>query len=101
MSSSNGISSRHGLHQVAQKLIMTTWPLNWDRSTPKPLRPESWNAGAGPEEVAAKAGSTNATASARPFVNPFTVRADMLLTPSEEDGRAEQGLDVVGDLVLA
>ena len=28
-----------------------------------------------PEEVAAKAGNTNAAASARPFVNPLTVRA--------------------------
>ena len=67
-----------------------------------PPRPESWNAGAGPEDDAANAGNTNTAASARPFASiPFTVRADMMLTPSEKDGRAEQGFDVVGDLGLA
>src|SRR4249920_1294590 len=106
MSSSSGISSRHGLHQVAQKLIMTTWPLNWERSMALPLRPVSWNAGAGPEEEVANTGNANTMASARPLaIRPiplaFIVRADMLLTPSEKDGRAEQGLDVVGDLGLA
>src|SRR5882672_1402659 len=101
MSSSSGNSWRHGPHQVAQKLIITTWPLNCDRSMALPLRPESWNAGAGPEEVAANAGNTNAAASASPFAIPLTVRADMLLTPSEKDGRAQQGFEVVGDLDLA
>src|SRR5687767_1003611 len=101
MSSSNGISCRQGPHHVAQKLIMTTWPLNCERSMALPLRPESWNAGAGPEEEAANAGNTNTAASANPLASPFSVRAVMMLTPSEEDGRAQQCLDVVGDLGLA
>src|SRR5690242_2513597 len=101
MSSSSGISCLQGPHHVAQKLIMTTWPLYAERSMALPLRPVSWNAGAGPEEEVANAGNTNAAARAKPFANPFSVRADMLLTPSEKDGRAEQGFDVVGDLLLA
>ena len=37
-----------------------------------PPRPDSWNAGAGPEEVdAANAGSTNSAASASPFGDSF------------------------------
>src|SRR6478735_10241620 len=111
MSSSSGISWRHGPHQVAQKLIITTWPLNWERSMALPLRPVSWNAGAGPDDEVANTGNANTRASARPLaIRPiplvpiplaFTMRADMMLTPSEKDGRAEQGLEVVGDLGLA
>ena len=72
----------------------------------KLAKPVSWNAGAGPDEEAANAGSTNTSARASPFATrpiplAFSVRADILLTPSEKDGRAEQGFDVVGDLVLA
>jgi hypothetical protein len=69
-----------------------------------PLRPESLNAGAGPdEEVAANAGNTNNAARASPFATCpiFSVLAVMMLTPSEEDGRAEQGFEIVGDLGLA
>ena len=82
MSSSSGISCRHGPHQVAQKLIITTWPLNWERSMVLPPRPESWKAGAGPDEEVANAGSTNTAASARSFHDfsnflGLTVRADM------------------------
>src|SRR5687768_10872692 len=101
MSSRIGISWRHGPHQVAQKLIITTWPLNWERSIVLPPRADSENAGAGPDEDAANAGSTKTAASARPLKKPFIVRADMMLTPSEEDGRAEQHFYVVGDLGLA
>src|SRR6185369_5008996 len=106
MSSSSGNSWRHGPHQVAQKLIITTWPLNWERSMALPLRPVSWNAGAGPDDEVANTGNANTIASARPLATlpiplAFTVRADMMLTPSEKDGRAEQGLEVVGDLGLA
>src|SRR5688572_32112877 len=69
--SSSGISCRHGPHHVAQKLIMTTWPLNWERSIALPPRPESWKPGAGPEPVAASAGSAKAIAMAIPFAKRF------------------------------
>src|SRR3954467_9929725 len=101
MLSSSGISCRHGPHHVAQKLIITTLPLNWLRSTVEPPRPDSWKAGAGLDEEA-NTGRTNAAASTSPFENPLIVRTEIMkLTPSEEDGRTQQGLDVVGDLGLA
>src|SRR5262245_3590901 len=77
MSSSSGISCRHGPHQVAQKLIMTTWPLNWARSMLLPPRPESLKPGAGPDDDVANAADANTAASAIPFKIPFTVRDDM------------------------
>src|SRR5262245_17568013 len=101
MSSSSGISCRHGPHQVAQKLIITTWPLYWARSMVLPPRPESAKPGAGAEEVVASAAEANTAASAIPLKSPFTVRADMMLTPSEKDGRTQYRFDVVGDLRLA
>src|SRR5262249_53442796 len=102
MSSSSGISCRHGPHHVAQKLIMTTWPLNWDRLMVLPPREASWKAGAGPVEDAANAADAKTAASAKPFAIPLIVRADIMrATPSEKDGRAEQCLYVVGDLGLA
>src|SRR6185436_12171138 len=79
MSSSSGISSRHGLHHVAQKLIITTWPLNWERSMVLPPRPESWKLGAGPDDDdAASAADTHTAASARPLNIPLIVRTDIM-----------------------
>src|SRR6187551_28002 len=45
--SSRGISVRQGPHQLAQKLIMTTWPLYWSRLTGLPAMLSSLKAGAG------------------------------------------------------
>src|SRR5678816_4832132 len=77
MSSSSGISLRHGPHQLAQKLIITTWPLNWERSMVLPPRPESWKPGAGPDEEEASAAEAKTAASAMPLTNPFKLLADM------------------------
>src|SRR5512143_1278835 len=43
----DGISRRHGGHQVAQKLTSTTRPLSWARSWTAPSVPFSLSAGAG------------------------------------------------------
>src|SRR6188768_1936761 len=42
-----GISVRQGPHQLAQKLIMITWPLYWSRLTGLPAMLSSLNTGAG------------------------------------------------------
>src|SRR6185436_20767949 len=78
MSSSSGISCRQGTHQLAQKLIITTWPLNCDRSMVLPPRPDSWKAGAGEDEVA-NAAEANTAASTTPLKILFTETADMRL----------------------
>src|SRR5262245_15593986 len=44
--SSRGISCRHGPHQLAQKLIITTWPRNCDSETDLPSRVDSVKSGA-------------------------------------------------------
>ncbi len=41
-----GISSRHGPHQVAQKLTSTTWPRSSSRRTLRPSAPRSVKSGA-------------------------------------------------------
>src|SRR5579872_5648973 len=46
--SSSGISCWQGPHHVAQKLTMTTWPLNWLRAACWPVRAVSVKVGAGP-----------------------------------------------------
>src|SRR5688572_29953128 len=81
MSSSSGISCRQGPHQVAQKLIMTTWPLNWARLMALPSRPDSWKPGAGPDEEAANVADANTATRARPFAMLFKLlRADIMRT---------------------
>src|ERR1700742_2698368 len=95
MSSSSGISWRQGPHQLAQKLIMTTWPLYLARSSWPPAFAGSTNSGAGPvgsEAAAGKAMTRAATIPAkRFFMGPPT-------NPLKEDGRADTHLDVVGEL---
>src|SRR3569833_3126164 len=68
MSSSNGISWRHGPHQLAQKLIMTTWPLYCARLTSLPALEGSVNWGAGPLPSAATAGSAMIKAATSPAI---------------------------------
>src|SRR3954466_12330342 len=58
-----GISVRHGPHQLAQKLIITTWPLYWSRLTGLPAMLSNLNAGAGPAGATASAGAASKAAS--------------------------------------
>src|SRR5882762_9413086 len=51
MFSSSGISCRHGPHQLAQKLSITTWPLYCARLILGPPRDSRVNCGAGPLEL--------------------------------------------------
>src|ERR1700722_10445020 len=95
MSSSNGISWRQGPHQLAQKLIMTTWPLYLARSSWPPALAGSMNSGAGPVGSEATAGRAITRAATIPairfFMGPPT-------NPLKEDGRTDAHLDVVGEL---
>src|SRR5215471_2642598 len=96
MLSSRGISWRHGPHQLAQKLIMTTWPWYCVRLTSLPSREARLNCGAGAPVVPASAGTASASAAAT-----ATKWLLMCVSPSEEDGRSDARLDVVGELVGA
>src|SRR5882757_1475542 len=113
MFSSRGISCRHGPHQLAQKLSMTTWPLYCARLIFEPARESRVNCGAGPlPEAAFEAGtalsSAMATAVTRAAtvarVKPFAaIRPEIRLFMSgscqlKEDGRAERRFHVVGEL---
>ena len=64
ISSSAGNSWRQGPHQLAQKLIITTWPLRSASETGLPARLVSVNAGAGGEPSVAAAGQATATSTA-------------------------------------
>src|SRR6185312_11091810 len=107
MLSSSGISWRQGPHQLAQKLIMTTSPLNWARLTCWPLVDCRVKAGAaaGATEsaaasAAAQAGSASVTSAARSAA--AVIRFCICILPcSEEDRSAEDRLEVVGELLGA
>src|SRR5579864_44083 len=92
MLSSNGISWRQGPHQLAQKLIITTWPLYCARLTWLPAREPRLKAGAGPPSEPASAGSDSASAAAMATIWFFMMR------PLEKDGRTDARLKVVGEL---
>src|SRR5438477_4479547 len=90
MFSSRGISCRHGPHQLAQKLSITTCPWYWARLILGPLRESRVNCGAGPVEPAmADVLSSNARIVA--------IRLFML-PPLEKYGRSERRFHVVGQL---
>src|SRR5580658_784069 len=91
MLSSNGISSRHGPHQLAQKLIITTWPLYCARLISLPPFEPSVNDGAA-LPVPANAGMAMATTATIAAIRFF------MLVPLEEDGRTDARLEVVGEL---
>src|ERR1700678_2930497 len=95
MSSSSGISWRQGPHQLAQKLIMTTWPLYLARSSWPPAFAGSTNSGAGPVGSAATAGRAMTRAATIPAIRFFMGPP---ANPLKEDGRADTHLDVVGEL---
>src|ERR1700722_4132526 len=95
MSSSSGISWRHGPHQLAQKLSMTTWPLYFARSIWLPPLAGSTNSGAGPVGSAATAGKAMTRAATIPAIR-FCMGPPT--NPLKEDGRADAHLDVVGEL---
>src|SRR5512134_3046188 len=61
ISSSAGNSWRQGPHQLAQKLIITTWPRRPDSDSCPPARLASVNSGAGGEPSVALAGHASAT----------------------------------------
>src|SRR5213078_4606210 len=92
MLSSRGISWRQGPHQLAQKLIITTWPWYCARLTAWPLRAASVNCGAGPPPEPASAGRAVASTAVMTAIRFFILR------PSEENGRANACLKVVGEL---
>src|SRR4051794_33320854 len=94
MSSSNGISWRQGPHQLAQKLIMTTCPLYCARLTSPPAFEGRVNCGAGPVGAAATAGNPTIKLATSPAIR-FCIGPPQ---PSEEYGRADAHLDVVGEL---
>src|ERR1700761_2056777 len=95
MLSSRGISWRHGPHQLAQKLIITTWPLYCARLiVPPPFAP-SVNCGAGPLGSAATAGNAMTRAATSPAIRFFMAPPT---NPLKEHGRADAHLDVVGEL---
>src|SRR5690349_16899287 len=62
--SSSGISVRHGPHHVAQKLIITTWPLYWARLTLEPAMAASSKFGAAVGVSASVGRASNVAASA-------------------------------------
>src|SRR5579862_597178 len=93
MLSSSGISWRQGPHQLAQKLIITTWPLYCARLTALPLLEPRVNAGAGEPPGIASAGSATASAAAI-----ATIRFLMMHPSLEEYGRTDARLEVVGEL---
>src|SRR3981081_2332824 len=112
MFSSRGISCRHGPHQRAQKLSMTTWPLYCARLIFEPARESRVNCGAGPlPEAAFEAGTLmskavpTAVARAVPVrVTPvevmnaairFLISGSLVL---KEYGCAERRFHVVGEL---
>src|SRR6185436_3348246 len=104
MLSSSGISCRHGPHHVAQKLIMTTWPLYWARLMVLPPRAFSWNCGAGPaclmpaDEIEA---TDRAAAAIRAARMATRVNPDFMCFPLKENGQSDVGFEVVGELALA
>src|SRR5579864_6087529 len=92
MLSSNGISWRHGPHQLAQKLIITTRPLNCDRLTSLPPLAARVNCGAGPIG-SASAGKARVSATSA-AANGFLMSVPLL----EVDGRTDARLEVIGEL---
>src|SRR5688572_808652 len=95
----SGISCRQGPHQVAQKLIMTTWPLSSLRRTSPPSRAgsaKSGAGGAGPVAVALPASSASSRVGIR-------VRASRMWCSgfSEECGQPEAELEVLRQLLRA
>src|SRR5437762_6943285 len=92
MFSSRGISCRHGPHQLAQKLSITTWPLYWARLILGPLRESRLNCGAGPLALEpAMAGMLSSRA------RIVAIRCFMSV-PLEKYGRSERRFHVVGQL---
>src|ERR1700733_6639721 len=83
-----GISCRQGPHQLAQKLISTTWPLRSARLTGLPAAAGNLNAAAGEPVLAAGAGSAAAGARARPRVRTQTVTVPAFMTVSIQCDRA-------------
>src|SRR4030081_3515968 len=111
MFSSRGISCRHGPHQLAQKLSMTTWPLYCARLIFEPARESRVNCGAGPlPEAAFEAGTAMsrgavARAAAVARVKPFAAMRLVMSSPVrrmrytlKEYGRSERRFHVVGEL---
>src|SRR5215469_15247988 len=98
MLSSSGISCRQGPHQLAQKLIMTTSPLNCVRLTVLPSTDCRLKAGACTSAAPSKAGSASVSTAAR-----AAIRFLMSYPPSrsKEDSGAQTRLEIVGQLVLA
>src|SRR5271170_788435 len=94
MLSSSGISWRHGPHQLAQKLSITTWPLYCARLTSWPPREPRLNCGAGALGAPASAGTDRASAAAMAAIRLFMCVPLKL----EKHGRADPRLDVVGEL---
>src|SRR5882724_2819934 len=114
MFSSRGISWRHGPHQLAQKLSITTWPLYCARLILEPARESRVNCGAGPlPEAAFEAGTATSSAVAtavtiarvtlfaaiRPEIRLLIVRLRAThASHLKEYGRAEGRFHVVGEL---
>src|SRR5690242_6281814 len=106
MFSSSGISCRHGPHQLAQKLSITTCPLYWERLILEPPRASRVNWGAGPlGALAPEAGKARmAVATSDPM--SAAIRCSMSLLHArrmrrmslKEDGRAQTRFHVVGEL---
>src|ERR1700758_3455322 len=94
MLSSKGISWRQGPHQLAQKLIITTWPLYCARITSWPPREARVNAGAGPVGVPASAGSDRVSAATMTAI----IFLMMHSIPLEEYGHTDARFEVVGEL---
>src|ERR1700761_1436160 len=95
MFSNSGISWRHGPHQLAQKLSITTWPLYCARLNVLPPLAFSVNWGAGPVGSPAMAGRLAINAVAiNAVIRCFMFRILAL----KEDGRPDRRFHVVGEL---
>src|SRR5208282_779312 len=101
-------------HQLAQKLISTTWPLRSARLTGAPIAAGSWKAAAGDpavtlasvRECAAEIASTASRADSLKLRVVMTAsvrceRAPAAPSPLEEYGRTDRRLKIVLQLVHA
>src|SRR5579871_2933808 len=111
MFSSSGISWRHGPHQLAQKLSITTWPLYWARLILGPPRESRLNCGAGP--LALEPAEAGTAVSSAAMTAPVSIAAIRFFITSpyayatlashnalqrKEKGRSERRFHVVGQL---
>src|SRR6201996_863159 len=95
MFSNSGISWRHGPHQLAQKLSITTWPLYCARLNVLPPLAPRVNWGAGPLGSPASAGRLASNAVAINAVIRFFMFRILSL---KEDGRPDRRRHIVGEL---